>query len=299
VKIQERTGAGAGRSVAPAQPSVGDRLPTPPRERKPALAALAVLLIVGGALASGLIVLRAGERSDYLVVKTTVDPGQQISAADLGLAHIAGSGAGAIPARRRAEVIGSYATTRIFPGTLITTRMVTAARPEIPDGSAVVGAVLSSAQRPAARLRRGDLVTVLSVPRSDNVVNATATVLLDRAEVVAVADAPTNGSLAVSLLVPQSETRAVSAAAASGTVAVALLPGVAQPGTGAGASSAPPASPTAPAGSPTASATSGRTGPGQVPQQGQPSRATQTAAPDQQAPLGPPAASATARPGTP
>jgi hypothetical protein len=276
-----------------------DRIPAPVRERRPALAALAVLLIVGGALASGLIVLRAGERSDYLVVRTTVDPGQRISAADLGVAHISGSGAGAIPAHRRAEVVGGYATTRIFPGTLITTRMVTAARPEIPDGSAVVGAVLSSAQHPAARLRRGDVVTVLSAPR-ENTGNGTATVLLDRAEVVAVTDASTNGSLAVSLLVPQSEVRAVSAAAANGTVAVAQLPGVAQTGSGSGASPAPPASPTtAQSNSPTASATNGRTGPAQVPQQGQPARPTQNAAPTQQAPVGPPTAGATARPGTP
>ena len=69
MKIQERTGAGAGRSAVPAGPSVGDRLPTPPRERKPALAALAVLLILVGALGATMLVLQAGDRIE--VVKIT------------------------------------------------------------------------------------------------------------------------------------------------------------------------------------------------------------------------------------
>lgn len=60
MKIQERTGAGNNRSAAPVQPTMGERLPSPPRERKPALAALAVLLILVGALGATMLVLRAG-----------------------------------------------------------------------------------------------------------------------------------------------------------------------------------------------------------------------------------------------
>ena len=40
----------------------GRRLPSAPRERKPALAALAVLLIVGCALGTGLLVVQSGKR---------------------------------------------------------------------------------------------------------------------------------------------------------------------------------------------------------------------------------------------
>jgi hypothetical protein len=220
-----RPGAATGGS-----PGGANRIPAPVRERRPALAALAVLLIVGGALATGLIVMRTGARSDYLVVRTTIDPGQQIRAADLGVARIAGTGANAVPAGSRDLVVGRYATTRIFPGTLVTRQMVGAA-PEIPTGYAVVGVVVSTAQRPAVRLRRGDLVQVLTVPRTDAATEPTATTLLDRAEVRAVADAATNGALAVSLLVPAAQLPPVVAAAAAGTVSLAAVPGVAQPAT--------------------------------------------------------------------
>lgn len=204
------------------------RLPAPVKERRPALAALAVLLIVGGALASGLLVLRSGDRDDYLVVTRVVDPGQKITDDDLGLAQIAGSGANAISAANRSDVVGDYATTRIFPGTLVTEAM-TSDDLEIADGMTIVGTVLATNQRPAATLNPGDLVTVLAVPRTDATGTQQSVVLLDSAEVVDVEETSTNGSLAVSLLVPLGQVPEVTAAAAQGTVAVARLPGLAVP----------------------------------------------------------------------
>ncbi|WP_405647112.1 hypothetical protein [Streptomyces sp. NBC_00019] len=79
MKIQERTGAGQGRSAAPAQPSVGDRLPTPPRERKPALAALAVLLILVGALGATMLVLQAGDRIEVVKVTEEIQAGGSVT----------------------------------------------------------------------------------------------------------------------------------------------------------------------------------------------------------------------------
>jgi hypothetical protein len=83
VKIQERTGAGAGRSAAPAQPSVGDRLPTPPRERKPALAALAVLLILVGALGATMLVLQAGDRIEVVKVTEQIPAGGSVNSSNV------------------------------------------------------------------------------------------------------------------------------------------------------------------------------------------------------------------------
>ncbi|NUR27045.1 MAG: hypothetical protein HOV83_14575, partial [Catenulispora sp.] len=64
---KDRTTPGAAATVG-AGPFAGargagpTRLPTAPRERKPALAALAVLLILAGALATVLLVNRSGHR---------------------------------------------------------------------------------------------------------------------------------------------------------------------------------------------------------------------------------------------
>src|SRR5688500_13092246 len=64
-----RTGLGA---------SGGQRLPAAPRERKPALAALAVLLILGGALTSAYLVMASGQRVAAIRIAQPVAAGQRI-----------------------------------------------------------------------------------------------------------------------------------------------------------------------------------------------------------------------------
>src|SRR5436190_21182077 len=54
------------------------RLPTARRERKPALAAFALLLIVGGALAAGLLVVQSGKRVASIEISQQVGAGQRI-----------------------------------------------------------------------------------------------------------------------------------------------------------------------------------------------------------------------------
>lgn len=78
MKIQERTGPGNNRSATSAHPAMGERLPTPPRERKPALAALAVLLILVGALGATMLVLRAGDRIEVVKVTSDVQAGDSV-----------------------------------------------------------------------------------------------------------------------------------------------------------------------------------------------------------------------------
>ena len=204
-----------------AQPA--SRLPGTVRERRPALAALAVLLILGGALGSGLIALRSGERSDYLVLRSDVQPGQRISASDLGIARIAGTGASAIAASRRVQVVGHYARTRLFSGTLITPDMVSSGS-LVPAGSAVVGLVLTSDRRPAGGLDRGDIVSVYTVPRPDGS-GGDAAQLLSAVEVVEVDDVRTNGgtSLAVSVLVPLVNAQELTLMSSQNQLAVARL----------------------------------------------------------------------------
>ncbi|MGH3317395.1 MAG: hypothetical protein ACRDO0_14745, partial [Nocardioidaceae bacterium] len=46
-----------------------DRLPSPPRRRRPALAALAVLLIVGGATLAALLALRLDQRVPVMMAR--------------------------------------------------------------------------------------------------------------------------------------------------------------------------------------------------------------------------------------
>jgi len=69
------TAFGGGRAVA------ANRLPTAPRERKPALAALAVLLILAGALATMILVTKSGQRVSVVRVgNTTIAAGSKLDA---------------------------------------------------------------------------------------------------------------------------------------------------------------------------------------------------------------------------
>src|ERR1700761_2516847 len=61
----------------PTSPSTR-KLPGSPRERKPALAALAVVLILGGALAVGYLMLQSGKRVDAIQISKEIGQGQQI-----------------------------------------------------------------------------------------------------------------------------------------------------------------------------------------------------------------------------
>ena len=70
----------------------GQRLPVPPRERKPALAALAVLLILGGALTSAYLVMASGQRVSAIRVGQPVAAGQQIPLTALEEVQIGNTG---------------------------------------------------------------------------------------------------------------------------------------------------------------------------------------------------------------
>src|ERR1700679_2596860 len=71
----------------PTSPSAR-KLPGAPRERKPALAALAVVLILGGALAAGYLILQSGKRVDAIQITREIGQGQQIPQSEIGRAHV-------------------------------------------------------------------------------------------------------------------------------------------------------------------------------------------------------------------
>lgn len=77
------SGSPAPRGAVPAPPPGPVRPPTVARERKPALAALALLLIAAGVLASVYLQMQAGNRIGVIQLTQQVQQGQQISAADI------------------------------------------------------------------------------------------------------------------------------------------------------------------------------------------------------------------------
>ncbi|EPD55780.1 MULTISPECIES: hypothetical protein [Streptomyces] len=241
MKIQERTGAGAGRSAAPAQPSVGDRLPTPPRERKPALAALAVLLILVGALGATMLVLRAGDRIEVIKLTGTVQAGESITDDKITSVMVSeDSGAEFVPWSQRETLKGLQAKSTLYGGTVLVGQMFST-KSAVQQGKATVGVSLKEGQYPN-NIKPGDTVAVYRVSSSsgggsnsssDNSSSSGSSgdnsLLVDRAVVSDVKassdDVISSTNLPITLTVDTSDAPALAQAASNGEVAVVQIPG--------------------------------------------------------------------------
>ncbi|MFF0648632.1 hypothetical protein ACIQVF_33935 [Streptomyces tendae] len=239
MKIQERTGAGAGRSAAPAQPSVGDRLPSPPRERKPALAALAVLLILLGALGATMLVLRAGDRVEAIQVTADIKPGESITDDNIKVVMVNDdSGADFVPWEQRAGLMKLQAKSTIYGGTVVVGQMFTK-KSGMEEGKVTVGVALKEGQYPKG-LEAGDNVAVYRVGNktsgggdqdggASGSAGADSSLLVERAVVedasAASGDSITSTNLPVTLTVDAADAAALAQAASAGEVAVVLIPG--------------------------------------------------------------------------
>src|SRR5215469_14413536 len=146
--------------AGPTSPA-GRRLPSAPRERKPALAVLAVLLIVGGALAAGLLVVRSGQRVGAIEITQAVAQGQQIPASAIHEVEIAKDGGVNYVSWQYASQVPQYFATMAIPkGTLLNNGML-AKTNALPNGDAEVGLALKDGQLPAD-LQAGDKISIYS-----------------------------------------------------------------------------------------------------------------------------------------
>ncbi|WP_369391223.1 hypothetical protein AB5J72_28935 [Streptomyces sp. CG1] len=246
MKIQERTGAGAGRSAAPAQAPVGDRLPTPPRERKPALAALAVLLILLGALGATTLVLRAGNRIEVVKVTQPIQAGQSVNTSNSTSVMVADDSSIDYVRWDQLGALKDYkARTTIYPGTIVVGQMFTKGN-VLPAGKAVVGVSLKDGQYPAD-IQPGDTVAVYNVGSSSSSSSSSKTGTgtgagtgagsasgssggpLTTAKVGNMKDSGdatiSTGNLSLTLIVDQADAAAVARAASDGAVAVVHVSG--------------------------------------------------------------------------
>ncbi|MBX9365457.1 MULTISPECIES: hypothetical protein [Streptomyces] len=239
MKIQERTGAGAGRSAAPAQPSVGDRLPTPPRERKPALAALAVLLILVGALGVTMLVLQVGNRVEVVKVTKEIQAGESVGTNVTSVMVAADDSINYVKWDQLATLKTLKAKSTIYSDTVVMGQMF-AKKASLPAGKASVGLALKEGTYPAD-LKAGDLVSAYRVSSTGSGSNSSDSnsgsggtsssggALVDNARVNTVAaddDATVStGNLSITVLVDQADAAALASAAAANQVAIVHVPG--------------------------------------------------------------------------
>ena len=199
----------------------------PPRQRRPALAALAVLLVVGGALIAGLLAVRMDSRTSVLVAAREIVPGSRITAQDLRAVSVSASGLSLISAGDAAQLAdGSwYAAQDIQPGTLLDRNIVTPTAPYGGD-EVMVSMSLSAAQAPASTLRAGDLIEVVRTA-GDKGAAAAPPQVISEALVMGIAtgssDSLSSSSTTAILLVPKSVAPQIIDASAAGQAGAALL----------------------------------------------------------------------------
>ncbi|MGW3287711.1 hypothetical protein ACWDR3_24085 [Streptomyces sp. NPDC001002] len=233
MKIQERTGAGAGRSAVPAQAGVGDRLPTPPRERKPALAALAVLLILVGALGATMLVLQAGDRIEVVKVTKEIQAGESVKDSDVTSVMVAKDPSiNYVEWSQLSSLKGFKAKSTIYPDTVVMGQMFTKGT-GLPAGKASVGVALKEGQYPSD-IKPGDTVAVYNVDTSSDKTDTSTSsssggLLVANAKVNTKAEdsdsTVTTGNLSITLLVDQDDAAAVARAASAASVAIVHVPG--------------------------------------------------------------------------
>ena len=245
-------GAVADQQASWAEPTApgGRRMPSAPRERKPALAALAVLLVALGAVAAGYLVINAGHRVGAVEITQQVGQGQRIPASAIKEVEIASnSGINYVAWQYANRVAGVYAAVQIPAGTLLTPAMTTATN-NLASGKVQVGLSLKPGQAPA-NLLIGQSVEAFGVGTGSgcaaaggsggaggtggagggsggNGGNGAGPGVPITTGVIAsvVGSTASNGSTAaVTLAVPDADAGVLACYASAGDVAIALTPG--------------------------------------------------------------------------
>lgn len=158
-RAQAAERGGRGRGGTP------DRVPVPTRQRRPGLAALAIVLILGGAALSGYLVLTSGEKTEILAARSEIKAGQSITGADLVSVSVAVDGGSAtyFSSSQVDAVTSQLAKITIPEGTLITDLMVEKATTS--DCTEVSFAVQEGFYTPVTP---GDVVKLFFYPKEDS-----------------------------------------------------------------------------------------------------------------------------------
>ncbi|MFB4285092.1 hypothetical protein ACBJ59_58200 [Nonomuraea sp. MTCD27] len=196
-------------------------LPQWSRQRSPGLAALAVLLVLGGALATTVLVMRADERRSVIRVTERVGAGQPFGSGVLQEARIADDGVSYWSWSQHDQVAVTVATVTVLPGTLLTRPMVAGGDGGAAAGRAVrLGLALKPGQVPYD-LQRGERVQLIHVPGRRNGSEGPALVV---EEAVVDGVSYTSGSAGqATVLVDSVVAPVVAAHAVSGEIAIAAI----------------------------------------------------------------------------
>ncbi|MEU9033357.1 SAF domain-containing protein [Streptomyces sp. NPDC048352] len=192
--------------------------------------ALSVALIAAGGLSGALLFTVSGQRSSVLVVARDVPVGQALSAADLAPASLAlDPVVKAVPATKKAGLVGQRAAVALKAGSLLSPGQVTAVS-LVKGGEQLVGVALKPSQLPASRLSPGQKVLIVSTPDPAQAAGAAgagkpgeaapAPKTLAATVVAVGVAAPATGVVVVDVAVPAADGPVLASRVATGAVAL-------------------------------------------------------------------------------
>jgi hypothetical protein len=208
-----------------------DQLSTPPIRRRRTVSR--VLWTTGFAVVCGVVFaalyVSAGSKHPVLAIEQPVQQGAQITAADIGVAHVSTDpGISPVPAAQENTVIGQRASIPLEPGTLLT-RADLSSGPLLGANQASVGLDLKPGQVPAG-LQPGVAVLVIQTSAQSQSASASASpasqVIVENARVLSVVYPSANSGSSdeqVTLALPTDLASQVASLASAGEIAVAGL----------------------------------------------------------------------------
>ncbi len=198
--------------------------PAPKAERRPILMIAGIAVVALGGLVSVWTYLGASDAQEVVAVRSTVERGDVIDAADLMTVRVTVDPAlHPLPASQMDDVVGQRAAFDLVAGGVVTAEQLTTTA--IPAaGQSVVGLNLASTMLPAGQVRVGDAIRVvltLDHVGGVNEVESQAPDTVD-AEVVGIASDPASGNTILNVQVAEADAPVLADRAAAGKVAVVL-----------------------------------------------------------------------------
>ncbi|GAA2012858.1 hypothetical protein GCM10009839_04250 [Catenulispora yoronensis] len=167
---KDRTTPGATATAGPgtfagARGAGASRLPSAPRERKPALAALAVLLILAGALATMLLVNKSGNRISVVKVgHSSIAAGSKLSAGQFVEASVAAdAGINYVLWSQVGDLEGRITYNTLVHDAPITRDMLgdqAGGKTDFPPGTSLMGIQVKQGRYPNGQMAVGDKYTL-------------------------------------------------------------------------------------------------------------------------------------------
>lgn len=191
-----------------------DRIPVPTRQRRPGLAALALVLILGGAALSGYLVLHSSHKRTVVFATHEIKVGQQIQPGDLTDGEISATLKRGVDFRPVlygdvGSLTGQYATTTIPSGAIVSKDMYGTTQPT--QNCSEVALSVAQGSYPPGGIAPGDLVEIVAVPKANSssdagaAASSKATVVAPAAYVTGVHNGATGqgGGVVISVLAPR------------------------------------------------------------------------------------------------